>query len=323
MKKNNKGMTRVSYEEILALRTDIEFIFASIQNELKDRFDVYCYKNKIHYVEDIKVLQNDFFETTLALKVNTENRKARKKLQKNKSFSLKMKNLDTIIEKWNRINWYIEENSKYSKINLLRNCSIIIDYDESYLLNKPLSDFLFYFPSISISKKGFYIKNISKYNELVAYMEQLNKSTSSTNEIPYVSLFDKENKVFLKYQNRMLEKYDLSLNDFTDKNISGLDISKNPEVQINFDKLVKDLTDSNINGYNLEKYKFIGWNLTNTDLRNTKATIDLGTCVITEAGKMNQGTLFDEENQFVFHSKSLNLKQVRDLGIKVYKKEMK
>lgn len=38
---------------------------------------------------------------------------------------------------------------------------------------------------------------------------------------------------------------------------------------------------------------------------------------------MNSGTLFDEENQFVFHSKPLTLKQVKELGIKVYKKERK
>ena len=89
MKKNSKGMAKVSYEEILALQINIDAIYTNIQNELKEHFDVYCHKNKIHYVEDIKILQMEYFESALALKINTENKKARKQLQKNKNFSLK------------------------------------------------------------------------------------------------------------------------------------------------------------------------------------------------------------------------------------------
>ncbi len=133
-------------------------------------------------------------------------------------------------------------------------------------------------------------------------------------------LFASDNTVLDKYKNRSLENYDLCDVDFDSKNISGLDISHNLEAHINFDKLAKDLIGTNINGYDLKKYKFVGWNLTDTDLRNTKASVDLATCIISQEGKMSSGTLFDEENQFFFFEKPLNIKEVKDFGIKIYEK---
>lgn len=61
------------------------------------------------------------------------------------------------------------------------------------------------------------------------------------------------NKLFSVYKNRSLKDYDLSKIDFDNKNISGIDISENKNVYINFDKIVKDLSDANISGYDLKK----------------------------------------------------------------------
>ena len=156
------------------------------------------------------------------------------------------------------------------------------------------------------------VKSNKKYQELVDFVEQ-----NSTNNI---NLFTKNNVLLDKYKNRTLEEIDLSNINFDDKNISGIDISKNKEVKINFDKIVKDLSNSNISGYDLNKYKFVGWNLTNTNLTNTKATIDLGSCNISYESKMSPGTLFDEDNKFVFNEKYLSVDEVRNLSIKVIKK---
>ncbi|MGN0973395.1 MAG: hypothetical protein ACI4OT_01495 [Bacilli bacterium] len=168
------------------------------------------------------------------------------------------------------------------------------------------------------------LEDINEYSYLLNN-EDLSFVTENMNSkilLSNTALFDKYGKIkeiFL--HNNLLEYYDLSNINFDNQNISGLDISHNPEVHINFDKIVKDLTDSSINGYNLNKYTFRSFNLTNTDLRNTCATIDLATCMITLEGKMSSGTIFDEDNKFIFGDKKLTLEQVKDLGIKIKKLE--
>lgn len=42
-----------------------------------------------------------------------------------------------------------------------------------------------------------------------------------------------------------------------------------------------------------------------------------------EEGKMNAGTLFDEENKFVFNNKKVDKETINKLGIKIYKKVLK
>ncbi|MGN0973392.1 MAG: hypothetical protein ACI4OT_01480 [Bacilli bacterium] len=128
-----------------------------------------------------------------------------------------------------------------------------------------------------------------------------------------------DNKVNPLYKNQTLEKYNLSNINFDNKNISGIDISKNPEVHINFDKIVKDLTNSNIRGYNLNKYTFRNYNLTNTDLRNTGATIDILSCNINTESKMSSGTLFDENNKFIIGNQKIPGNEIEKYGIKIKK----
>ena len=170
----------------------------------------------------------------------------------------------------------------------------------------------FLFPDVHATVK------VCKYKQ---YQELVKALTNEETKRNRVNLFSAEGKVLDKYRHRTLEEFDLGAIDFDNKNISGLNISKNPEVHINFDKIVKDLTDANVSGYNLGKYKFVGWNLTDADLRNTFATIDLLSCNITTEGKMSSGTLFDEKNTFIFGKNKLEHEEVKRLGIKIYKKE--
>ena len=138
---------------------------------------------------------------------------------------------------------------------------------------------------------------------------------------PFI-LFDSHGNALEKYKGISLEKYNLETIDFVDKNISGLDLSHNIEqLNINFDKLAHTLKDANISGYNLSNFKFQSWNLENADLRNTKASIDLLSCMINQPSKMNQGTMLDEENTFYFGKKKISLKEVENTGIKIYKRK--
>ena len=136
-----------------------------------------------------------------------------------------------------------------------------------------------------------------------------------------IHLFDNNGNALEKYKGRSLENYNLTSIDFVDKNISGLDLSHNiGQLHINFDKLVHTLKDTNISGYNLNKFKFQSWNLENADLRDTRASIDILSCMINQPSKMNQGTMFDENNTFYMGKKKLSLKEVENAGIKIYKK---
>lgn len=156
---------------------------------------------------------------------------------------------------------------------------------------------------------------------LKKYQKLLNCITSDYDKKENDFLFASDDTILDKYKYRSLEEYDLSDIDLDDKNISGLNISHNPEIRINFDKIIKDISECNFNGYNLKKEVLRDFNIKDTDLRNTGATIDLATCSISKEGKMNRGTLFDEDNTFLFFNEKLTAKQVKELNIKVYKKE--
>lgn len=159
------------------------------------------------------------------------------------------------------------------------------------------------------------IKNKKQYEEIIALLEKY------TNKLTPNALFSEDGKLLDKYKGKNLDGYTITDTYLDGKNISGLDVSKNLNININFDKIVKDVSGCNFNGYNLKKITFRNFNIQDTDFRNTAATIDLATCTISKEGKMNQGTLFDENNTFLFLNKKLSLEQVKDLGIKIYKKE--
>lgn len=169
----------------------------------------------------------------------------------------------------------------------------------------------FLFPDVHATVK------VCKYKQ---YQELVKALTNEETKRNRVNLFSAEGKVLDKYRHRTLEEFDLGAIDFDNKNISGLNISKNPEAHINFDKIEKDLTNCNFNGYNLNKVTLRNFNLTDTDLRNTKATVDLATCVVSVEGKLNSGTLFDEENTFVFGYTKIDRETLNKLNIKIYKK---
>lgn len=169
----------------------------------------------------------------------------------------------------------------------------------------------------NLQNDSLYIENYDGFEKVVRFVSFYNFHHRKD------LLFDKNGRLYEDLRGVSLENYDLKKVDWNHKNISGIDITHNPEVRINFNKIIKDLSDANISGYDLNKYKFIGWNLSDTNLRDTSAVIDLATCMITLEGKMNSGTLFDENNTFVFEQNELSHEDVRNLGIKIYKKEKK
>ncbi len=160
---------------------------------------------------------------------------------------------------------------------------------------------------------------IGKPKEYQKLLQIISSYYNNKNEDDF--LFASNNTILDKFKNTSLEEYDLSLVDFDNKNISGLDISHNSEVHINFDKIVKDVSNCNFNGYDLRKIVFKNFDIQNTNFTNTGAIIDIATCTINKESKMNLGTLFDEDNKFVFIDKKLTLNQAKDLGIKIKKLE--
>lgn len=163
-----------------------------------------------------------------------------------------------------------------------------------------------------------YVRNYDSLLQLMKFFREIeNKDIVDVENF----IFSDNHTVLKEYQNRTLEKFDLSAIDFDNRNISGLDISKNPEVHIHFNKIIKDISNCNFNGYDLKKVIFRDFNIQNTDFRNTSATIDLGSCMISYEGKMQTGTLFDEKNKFLFNNKKLTQEEVENLGIKIFEKE--
>lgn len=118
------------------------------------------------------------------------------------------------------------------------------------------------------------------------------------------------------YDDRVLSFYDLSNINFDGVNVSKLDFSHNLEVKLNIDKIVKDLRKTNLNGYSLKKKILIDFDLTDADLRNTSAGIDLATCKISLPTKNSSGTLFDDKNSFYFGNDSVDEETLNKLKIK-------
>lgn len=133
-------------------------------------------------------------------------------------------------------------------------------------------------------------------------------------------LFDLNGNLKDSMKYHTLENYDLKKVVWEDKRIDGIDITKNKEVDINFDKIRKDVHDANFRGYNLKPYRLIGFNIIDTNLRETNANIDLATCNFSYPGKMCKGTQFDETNTFYLGERELTHEEVESLGIKIYKK---
>lgn len=170
---------------------------------------------------------------------------------------------------------------------------------------------------------AYLVALVDKYSSLLTCKTEVRKETYKDKiKISTRDLFDdgKIKRMFLN--NDILALYDLSDINFEGKNIAGLDISRNLEAKINFDKIAKDVSGCNFNGYDLKKVTFRDFNIKDVDFRNTSATIDLSNCAISFEGKMNTGTLFDEGNQLMYGDKKLSKQEIDVLHIKVYKKEM-
>ncbi len=168
----------------------------------------------------------------------------------------------------------------------------------------------------------FLSKLVDKYSYLI---EDDIKSKAADEKIKLTTeeLFNSSNRIKKEFlSSSLLSFYDLSLIDCDGKDISGIDISRNLEINIHFDKIVKDIENCNFNGYNLSHTTLRDFNIKDTDLRNTSATIDLETCSLSHEGKMSSGTLFDEDNRFLFGEKELSREEVAMLNIKIYKKEL-
>ena len=157
-------------------------------------------------------------------------------------------------------------------------------------------------------------KSYKLFESLRSYINSYEQNMS--NDI----LFDLNGNLKDSMKYRTLEDYDLKKIDWENKRIDGIDVTKNPEVNINFDLIQKDIHGANFKGYNLNKYRLYGFNIIDTDLRDTSACIDLASCNYSYPGKMSKGTLFDESNEFYLGEQPLSSEQVEDLGIKIYRK---
>ena len=125
-------------------------------------------------------------------------------------------------------------------------------------------------------------------------------------------LFDEEDKLFSIYKYRTLEDIDLSEINFDDRNIAGINISKNiGNISINFDKIQKDLRDANLEGYDFKGYILKDFDLINTNLRNTNAGVDLLSCKVNDETKMSSGTQFDHTIQFYLGNRKISREEAK------------
>lgn len=136
-------------------------------------------------------------------------------------------------------------------------------------------------------------------------------------------LFDENNKIREIFKDpNILKLYDLSEINFIGKNISGFDVTQNIEnIKIRFDEIQQSLRNCNMEGYPFKGFVLRDFDLIDANLKNTNAGVDLLSCKINQETKMSSGTQFDETNQFYFGNKKLKLKEVENLGIKIYRKE--
>ena len=210
-----------------------------------------------------------------------------------------------------------------SFLQQIRVCRNPVCYEEY----KGIQNFHVEYGTILDSDKKYPLLKESNYDGILTWVNKkkyqtLEEIIEKKIKLEKINLFDYKGEALEKYKGKSLKPYNLEEIHFQGKNISGLDLSQNiDQLHIHFDKLVHDLTNSNISGYDLKKFKFENWNLTNADLRNTGASVDLLNCMVNRSSKMQSGTLFDEENTFYFGKKKLSIEEVEKAGIKVYKKE--
>ena len=170
--------------------------------------------------------------------------------------------------------------------------------------------------------EDLYVKDGNYYRYYTQLKNLDNFITNYKNQFSKERIFDHQGNLKAEYHLKTLEDINLRDVDFDEKCLAYINISKNKEAQINFDKIKKDIHNANFRGYNLKGYTLSGFNIIDTDLRKTGATVDLATCSYSIPGKMSDGTLFDEENSFVRGGMSLTPQEVETFGVKVLKKEM-
>lgn len=160
-----------------------------------------------------------------------------------------------------------------------------------------------------------YRNDYDRFNKLKTFLNNYNTRFKED------KIFDKYGHLKPMYYQTSLKDIDLSDIDFSKKCLAGIDVSDNiGNVTICFEKIQKDVHDANFRGYHLKGYKLSEFNIIDTDLRETSATIDLASCNYSYPGKMKQGTLFDENNTFYLGEQKISLEQVESMGIKVYRK---
>lgn len=168
--------------------------------------------------------------------------------------------------------------------------------------------------------KNFVLKYAPIYlSNKTSREEDVNERAAVENKFLYSVHREKMNPLF--YQGDLLKYYDLSKVNFSGKDLSHLDFSKNKEANINFSDIIPTLEGSSFEGFALQKHVFHNFNLRDANLKNTSAGVDLASCSISFPSKLNSGTLFDEKNTFYFGNKKLTNSEVENLGIKIYRKE--
>lgn len=165
--------------------------------------------------------------------------------------------------------------------------------------------------SISDLPDTIKVNNEKVYQNLMDILYEIRKEKD-------FSIFDTDGNLLDCYKNRSLKDINLSIIDFKDTNISGIDISDNIEnLNINFDKIKKDLSNTNLKGYNSKGYVLRYFDLTNANLEDTSFGIDLSTCIVSIPSKLENGTQFDENNTFYFGTKELEIEKAKELGLHI------
>ena len=87
----------------------------------------------------------------------------------------------------------------------------------------------------NLQNDSLYIENYDGFEKVVRFVSFYNFHHRKD------LLFDKNGRLYEDLRGVSLENYDLKKVDWNHKNISGIDITHNPEVRINFNKIIQVL----------------------------------------------------------------------------------
>lgn len=278
--------------EIYELYNDSHALF---QKENKPDIYVQYYGNGEYWIYISELIKADHNSTEYF------DMMASKELKERCIICSKMINLIYIMEINNNIDLCIQDDKKEG------HCYLIEIDDYSHILKSDIN------PLVTVNT-GDSFRSLNPYKALLKLIDEHIKN-------PTPILFDRDGNILEKYANKSLEDYDLSKIDFSNRNLSHMDLSHNIEnLYIDFSNIQKSLCQTNLEGLNMNGVVLRNFDLTDANLKNTSAGIDILTCMISRPEKLKSGTEFDKNNAFYFGDKKLSLEEAENIGIKIYKK---